>query len=77
MNSNYDNHDIRNERPISKDGRFNYNRSFDIHTLPKINGIPVLGDLSLDSVGIHIAPQPVIDEIIKGCWRQYGVFLDN
>lgn len=76
MITTYDTNDPRLSamRVITPSGRFNYNRSFDINTLPKINGVPVLADMSLDTIGIECASFDTVKKIIKGCWHQYGIF---
>lgn len=63
------------QRVITPDGRFNYNRSFNIETLPKINGIPVLSDMSLETVGVTPMSKDRILDSIKGCWTKYGIHL--
>lgn len=73
---NYDRDDPRekSKRLISANGRLNYNRSFDVNTLPKINGVPVISDMGLDDVGVRFATPDEIEKIIQGCWSKYGVF---
>lgn len=77
MITTYDTNDPRLSamRVITPSGRFNYNRSFDINTLPKINGVPVISNMDLETIGICPAALSTIDNIIKGCWHQYGVFI--
>ena len=65
------------QRVITPDGRFNYNRSFDVRTLPKINGVPVLSDMSLETIGIYSIPHQRMMDSIAGTWRQYGICLKN
>lgn len=74
--TNYDSNDPRLSamRVITPAGRFNYNRSFDIDTLPKINGVPVISNMDLETIGIEMSTIDEIEKIIKGCWHQYGVF---
>ena len=74
---NYDPKDprIADQRVITKDGRFNYNRSFNVSTLPQINGVPVIGDMLPADIGINVESMSTIEKIIRGNWSQYGVIL--
>lgn len=79
MITSYDTNDPRLSamRVITPSGRFNYNRSFDINTLPRINGVPVLANMDLETIGINVAETKTIENIVKGAWHQYGVFIQE
>lgn len=59
-------------RVITPDGRFNYNRSFNIDTLPKINGVPVISDMDLETIGVKASTVDRVLDIVKGCWVRFG-----
>ena len=77
MVTTYDSNDPRLKamRVITPSGRFNYNRSFDINTLPKINGIPVLADMDLETIGVHMMTSSQIENTISGIWNKYGIHI--
>mgnify|MGYP001026336507 FL=1 len=74
-NQNAFNPNTSNLRVIDENGRLNYNRSFDISTLPRINGMPVLSDMTLEKIGITATLYDVLAKAIKGIWSQFGVFI--
>lgn len=69
------NNDISKERVLTKDGRFNYNRSFSVESLPKVNGIPFIGDMNLPDIGVHVESVDRVKSLIADTWRPYGITL--
>jgi hypothetical protein len=60
---------------LTKDGRFNYGRSFNVDTLPKLNGVPFTGNMDLPDVGIHLETLEGVKKMISDSWFKYGVAL--
>lgn len=63
------------QRVITPSGRFNYDRTFDVNTLPKINGVPVLSDMNLETIGIQPMGNKKIEDTISGVWKKFGIHL--